>query len=105
MALQDIFKHITENYDSEAMSDFNATVLFELSGDNGGNYHLIFADGEANYGEGTVEDPTATIMMTAEDFKALTDGSLNPMAAFMQGKIKVTGDMSTVMKMQGMLSG
>ena len=104
MPLHHIFQHIVNNYDSEAMSDFNAAVAFELSGDEGGTYHLMFADGNATYGEGAIDDPTATIIMTAADFKALTSGDLNPMAAFMQGKIKVTGDMSTVMKMQGMLS-
>ena len=105
MTIPDLLRTVVERYDSEAMSDFNATVVFELSGDDGGSYHLTFADGNATYGEGAVENPTATIMMTAEDFKALTSGDLNPMAAFMQGKIKVTGDMSTVMKMQGMLGG
>ncbi len=105
MDLQDIFKKIVANYDSEAMSDFNATVVFDLSGDEGATYNLTFADGKANYGVGAVENPTATILMTATDFQALTSGQLNPMAAFMQGKIKVTGDMSTVMKMQGMLGG
>ena len=105
MGIQDIFQTIVSRYDGEAMSDFNATVAFSLSGDDGGDYHLTFADGNASYGEGGIEEPTATIMMTDDDFKALTSGSLNPMAAFMQGKIKVTGDMSTVMKMQNMLGG
>jgi putative sterol carrier protein len=104
MDLEKIFKHIVDNFDGEAMSDFNATVAFELSGDGGGTHALTFANGTANYAAGAVENPTATIMMTTADFAALTSGSLNPMAAFMQGKIKVTGDMSTVMKMQGMLS-
>ena len=34
-----------------------------------------------------------TITSSAEDYLALVNGDLNPMIAFMQGKIKVKGDM------------
>ena len=38
--------------------------------------------------------------MTTEDFQALSSGSLNPMMAFMTGKVKVEGDLNSVMKFQ-----
>ena len=44
--------------------------------------------------------PSATVKMTTEDFQALSSGSLNPMMAFMTGKVKVEGDLNSVMKFQ-----
>jgi putative sterol carrier protein len=41
--------------------------------------------------------------MSAEDFQAMSSGSLNPMMAFMTGKIKVDGDLNTVMKFQSLV--
>ena len=41
--------------------------------------------------------------MDANDFVAMSTGELNAMAAFMSGKIKVEGDLNTVMQMQSIL--
>jgi putative sterol carrier protein len=48
-------------------------------------------------GEGTIESPKATIRMDGNDYVAMTSGELNPMAAFMSGKVKVEGDLGSVM--------
>lgn len=40
---------------------------------------------------------------TDEDFLALFNGELNPMMAFMQGKIKVKGEMALALKLQTIL--
>jgi len=45
------------------------------------------------------EDPSAdfTITTTYEDAKKIQDGELDPNAAFMQGRMKVTGNMGKLM--------
>ena len=40
----------------------------------------------------------------AEDWVSIATGKMNPTSAFMQGKIKVKGDMSLAMKLQTLLS-
>ncbi len=50
----------------------------------------------------TANDATAadcTVDVALEDLEAMLGGSLNPMTAFMSGKIKVNGDMSVAMKL------
>jgi putative sterol carrier protein len=40
-----------------------------------------------------------TLTADAETFRRMLGGEIDPMAAFMQGRLKVDGDMSTAMKL------
>lgn len=99
--LEKIFATIAERYDASAMPGFSTKVQFDLEDSF---YFIAIEDGKCNYGTEKTENPDATVTMTQEDFKAMVSGELNPMMAFMQGKIKVDGNMSTVMKLQTMLT-
>ena len=54
----------------------------------------------------TEEDGPAdtTIKVAWEDWQAMADGTLDGMTAFMQGKLRVEGDMSNAMQLQGVLA-
>lgn len=99
----DIFSHLSENVDMSKLEGVTAKVVFDLSGDNGGAWTLTINDGSAEVSEGADPEAEATIKMSDQDYVAMTNGDLNPMMAFMSGKIKVEGDMSTVMKLQSIL--
>ena len=45
-----------------------------------------------------------TIKVSWDDWQALAAGQLDGMTAFMTGKLKVEGDMSNAMQLQGVLS-
>ena len=45
-----------------------------------------------------------TIKVAWADWQAMTAGQLDGMTAFMTGKLKVEGDMSNAMQLQGVLS-
>jgi putative sterol carrier protein len=92
-----IFPAMMESFQAEKASDTNATIQFDLSGDNGGLYWVKIENGNASHGEGEVES-NLVVKATADDFFAITAGNLNPMQAFMMGKIKVT-DTGLAMKM------
>ncbi|MFN8355370.1 MAG: SCP2 sterol-binding domain-containing protein [Spirosomataceae bacterium] len=47
-------------------------------------------------------DADCTVSVSLSDFNALMSGDLNPMTAFMFGKIKVSGDMGVAMKLQSL---
>ena len=69
-------------------------------GDNG----TIMLDGVGN--TVTEDDGAAdtTIKISWDDWQAMADGQLDGMTAFMTGKLKVEGDMSNAMQLQGVLS-
>ncbi len=64
----------------------------------------IMLDGAAE--KVSEDDGTAdtTIKTSWEDWEKMASGELDGMTAFMTGKLKVEGDMSNAMQLQGVLS-
>lgn len=87
-------------FKADKAGDLNATIQLDLAGDGGGIWAVRIANGSCDLVEGGVDSPTMTISMDAADFVAMQRGELQPMAAFMQGKIKLQGDMGLAMKFQ-----
>ncbi|MCA9690418.1 MAG: SCP2 sterol-binding domain-containing protein [Nannocystaceae bacterium] len=100
MSIEDYTQKVREAV--EKGSGLNATVKFHF-GDDG----CIFIDATQTPGTVSNEDSDAqcTIKMTLDTFGGLLSGSLNPMAAFMQGKFKIEGDMGVAMRMQSVFGG
>jgi putative sterol carrier protein len=71
--------------------------------DFGGSEGTLMLDGVAQ--QVTEEDGMAdtTLKVSWDDWQALAAGQLDGMTAFMTGKLKVEGDMSNAMQLQGVL--
>jgi putative sterol carrier protein len=69
-----------------------------------GSEGVVLLDGAAN--QVSEEDGPAdtTIKVSWADWNDLADGKLDGMTAFMQGKLKVEGDMSNAMQLQGVFA-
>ena len=69
-----------------------------------GDQGTIMLDGAAN--QVSEDDGTAdtTIKVGWDDWQQMADGQLDGMTAFMTGKLKVEGDMSNAMQLQGVLA-
>ncbi|KAK0342131.1 hypothetical protein LTR94_023507 [Friedmanniomyces endolithicus] len=81
-------------------SGLGKTVKLDL-GDEG----KIFIDGASVPNTVTNEDKPAdaTVSIKWDDFMALSEGKLDPMMAFMQGKLKIAGDMMIAQKLAPLL--
>lgn len=96
----EIFSNVTERFNADKAKGVDMSIVFDLSGDEGGTWAVRVADGQAKVVEEAVDNPTATVKMDAQDYVDMTTGKLNPMMAFMSGKVKVEGDLNSVMKFQ-----
>src|SRR5437660_3337378 len=94
-----VFEQMPTFLNKEKAAGTNATIQFDLSGDQGGKWWIKIADSEATSGEGDAENPNLTLLADAQDYVKISLGQLDGTAAFMQGKLKIKGDMGLAMKM------
>jgi putative sterol carrier protein len=91
--------------------DAAVSALNEKLGDGGfpGIAKFVIEDEGAivlDAGGARAGDDEAEVTMTAstDTFRAILDGSMNPTAAFMTGKLKIDGDMGAAMRLGSVLS-
>jgi len=78
------------------LEKLDGVIRMLVTGGEGGDWSVAF-----KLGPGAIPaEPTTTVTMTAADALALQTGELDPMSAFMGGKMLVTGDMTLMMQMQ-----
>jgi putative sterol carrier protein len=93
-------KAIVGRADAKKLAGINTTVLFDLAGEGGGQWTITVKNGQLAVAEGAAAPANATFKMKAADFTAIVNGTINPVAAFMQGRIRVEGDMAVAMQLQ-----
>jgi putative sterol carrier protein len=69
-----------------------------------GSEGIVMLDGNANEVTEAEGPADTTIKVAWSDWEDMRDGKLDGMTAFMQGKLKVEGDMSAAMQLQGVLA-
>ena len=69
-----------------------------------GDEGVVMLDGVENNVSESDGDADTTIKVAWADWEAMSSGQLDGMTAFMQGKLKVEGDMGNAMQLQGVLA-
>ena len=72
--------------------------------DFGPDQGVILLDGAANQVSEDDGDADTTIRVGWDDWQQMASGQLDGMTAFMMGKLRVEGDMSNAMQLQGVLA-
>ncbi|MDA8206300.1 MAG: SCP2 sterol-binding domain-containing protein [Thermaerobacter sp.] len=93
-----------ESKGADQLANSRGVYQFNLTGNDQANYYVAVGESGLEVAEGTAENAGVTITMQAQDFKDLAAGTLNPMSAFMSGKLSVAGDMSMALKLQTLIS-
>jgi len=92
-SIGEVFELMAGAFKPEAAAGVDAVFQYSISGDAGGDWHIIVKDRKCKINEGLAEAPTVTLILSDEDFIKLITKELNPMTAYTTGKLKIEGDM------------
>jgi len=88
---------------AEKAQGVNALIHFKFTGAEPGDWNAKIADGKVTVAQGAPADKAAmTLTADSEDYVKLFTGELDGMQAFMQGKLKLGGDLNLAMKLMQM---
>jgi putative sterol carrier protein len=89
----------------KAAGTTSAKLQQVITGPDGDRRYWIRIDGGAiDVGQGDVDSPDATITQDYDTAVALAKNELNPVTAFMTGKIRISGNMALLLQLQGAFS-
>ncbi|MCC6795030.1 MAG: SCP2 sterol-binding domain-containing protein [Candidatus Hydrogenedentes bacterium] len=100
----EFFSELQGKVDPTKIAGMNATYQFDITGDQGGTWHVKLADGAASVVEGPAESPSITLTATDQNWLDIVSGKLSGQTAFLTGKLKIKGDMGLAMKLQNVFA-
>ena len=100
----EFFSELQGKVDPTKIAGMNATYQFDISGDQGGTWHVKLADGAASVNDGPAENPSITLNATDQNWLDIVSGKLSGQTAFLTGKLKIKGDMGLAMKLQNVFA-
>lgn len=98
METEEIFQILSEK--AANVEPLGYTVKFHFSDDNS----VIYLDGTEDKNEVSYKDEEADTVITIKkkSLVSMASGKLDPMIAFMSGRIKVKGSMGVALKLQSL---
>ena len=89
-------------FNTEAATNLEATIQFDVTGADPGIYHLAIADRECTFHTGPAASPTLIITTPSEVWLQISRGEISGQDALMQGQYTASGDLSLLLKLDSL---
>lgn len=86
----------------EKAAGLDVVIQFKFNGAEAGEWYAVIKDGKCDVSKGTHPSPKMTLTADSADYVKIFTGELDGMQAFMQGKLKLAGDLNLAMKLMQM---
>ena len=86
----------------EKAPGLDAVIQFHFTGEQASDWYAAIKDDKVETVEGVHDDPKMTMTADSADYVGIFTGEVDGMAAFMQGKLKLAGDLNLAMKLTQM---
>jgi len=97
-----LLRGMAATFNGKAAGDLKATIQFEVTGKQAGQWCLSIGSGKCSYHEGKTDNPTLTIQTPSEVWLAVANKEMDGQQAFMEGKYTAHGDMGLLMRMKSL---
>lgn len=94
ITIHELMNRMPKAFMPEKAEGVDAVIQYHLSGEEGGDWVVTIQDQVCTVEQGTTENPTMTLEADAQDYKDVILGKTDPMAAFMQQKLKLKGNLN-----------
>jgi putative sterol carrier protein len=94
ITIEELMNRMPRAFLPDQADGVEALIQYHLSGAEAGEWVVRIGDGKCAVERGTTENPTMTLRADSQDYKDIILGKLDPMAAFMQQKVKLTGNLN-----------
>lgn len=101
-SVKEFFRDLPAKLDAEAAEDVDAVYQFDLSGSEGGQYHLTIKDGACSVQEGVHPDPQVTLSMSGTDCLGILEGRLDGPSVALSGRLRVAGDLVLAIRLKSL---
>jgi putative sterol carrier protein len=86
----------------EKAAGLDAVIQFKFTGTEAGDWYAVIKDGKVDVSKGEHASPKMTLTADSTDYVKIFTGELDGMQAFMQGRLKLAGDLNLAMKLTQM---
>jgi putative sterol carrier protein len=83
----------------EKAGGIDATIQLKITGAQAAEWFVIIKDAKCTFTQGIAPSARLTVTADSGDFIKIFTGTLDGMQAFMQGKIRIAGDMNLALKL------
>jgi putative sterol carrier protein len=93
MSVKEVFDRVPQAFNPDAAKGLDAIFQFDITGEDGGIWHVAVKDGTCQVQQGKAASPTVTLTMASDTWLGMVNKQINGIQAFMTGKLKLNGDM------------
>jgi putative sterol carrier protein len=100
--IQTMMQKVINAFQPDKAAGVDAQVQLHLTGEPSGDWVATIRNQQLTVQPGVTPNPNLTFRADSQDVVRLFTGQINPMQAYMQGKVQMQGDMGLAMRMAGM---
>lgn len=102
LTIKDLMSKMPGAFLPDKAPGLDAVIQFKFTGEEPGEWYAAIKDGKVQVEKGEHASPNMTLKADSSDYVKIFTGELDGMQAFMQGKLKLAGDLNLAMKLTQM---
>jgi putative sterol carrier protein len=102
LTVQELMERLPQALITDKAEGISVIVQYHLTGDEGGDWIVSIKAARCTVEQGTAPYASLTLIGDAQDYKKVLIGKMNPMTAFMTGKLHLVGDKNLAVMLTGL---